>query len=368
MRNWKPLGSNFVFLLFFSILSSLYRSTATYSFSSWKQKILRKVPPSLQRLKDWNVALIQKTLRFSGSLSQNPIMESTLESPAVSAESSSMVVYGTNDKLFGSIEDIHFQSGKQSFGSFLDAGTGSHSLRWMASLMIDTAISSEKNRYNLTMDHYTAITADEGMRSNVYKEALKLGIQEKGSILIGNWQHSKDLLKGKLYDTILADYLVGAMDGFSPYYQDLIFPRLSRHLKPGGRLYVVGLQPIPHHTQGDANIFCKVTRLRDACILLAGHRCYREYPVDWIERHLEKAGLKVIHSSTFPIMYSHSAIVRQLNVARSKLPFFESKELADKMGKEIDRLEQESKEATDRSINGRLKLGFDYVVTAEMPL
>jgi hypothetical protein len=296
-------------------------------------------------------------------------MESTFEPPSSPPPSSSFVVYGKDDKLFGSIERIHYQSGKRSFGSFLDAGTGSHSLRWMASLMIDSAIHSEKNLYNLTIDNYTAITADEGMRSNVYKEAMKLGIQEKGSIVIGNWQsqNEEELLKGEMYDTILADYLVGAMDGFSPYYQDLIFPRLSKHLKPGGRLYVVGLQPIPHHTQGDANIFCKVTRLRDACILLAGHRCYREYPVDWIERHLEKAGLKVIHSSTFPIMYSHAAIVRQLNVARSKLPLFESKELAEKMGHEIDRLEQESKEATDRSINGRLQLGFDYVVTAEMP-
>lgn len=25
-------------------------------------------------------------------------------------------------------------------------------------------------------------------------------------------------------------------------------------------------------------IICKVRKIRDACILLAGHRCYREYP------------------------------------------------------------------------------------------
>jgi hypothetical protein len=38
------------------------------------------------------------------------------------------------------------------------------------------------------------------------------------------------------------------------------------------------------------------------------------------------------------------------------------------MGEEIDALERESKEATDGSSNGRLKLGFDYVVTAEKPM
>lgn len=218
------------------------------------------------------------------------------------------------------------------FGKFLDAGTGSHSLRWMASLVGDHVPS---HLMDFKMEEYTAITADEGMRQNVLREAKELGIEEYGRILIGNWQSSngsntlvetgknveeQELCHGEMFDTILADYLVGAMDGFSPYYQDLIFPRLNKHLKPGGRLYVIGLHPVPHHARGDADIFCKVTRVRDACILLAGHRCYREYPVDWIERHLEKAGLKVVQSSRFPIMYSHGAIVRQINVARSKLP------------------------------------------------
>lgn len=275
------------------------------------------------------------------------------------------VVYGADDKLFGCIERSHASTGK-SFGRFLDSGTGTHSLRWMASLMGDN------RKTDLSIDDYTAITADEGMRINVLKEAESLGIEENGSIIIGNWQaagpEEEELCHGEMYDTILADYLVGAMDGFSPYYQDLIFPRLTKHLRPGGRLYVVGLNPIPDNAQGDANIFCKVTRLRDACILLAGHRCYREYPVDWIERHMEKAGLKIVSSSQFPIMYSHAAIVRQLNVARSKLPLFPSKALAKEMGEAIDALEEESKEAIDRSPNKRLQLGFDYVVSAEKPM
>lgn len=62
-----------------------------------------------------------------------------------------------------------------------------------------------------------------------------------------------------------------AMDGFSPYCQDMIFSRLSKHLHPvHGRLYVVGLNPIPDYVEGEANILCEITRLRDACILLAG--------------------------------------------------------------------------------------------------
>ncbi len=283
----------------------------------------------------------------------------------MSGSKNSKIVYGSDDKLFGCIERNQKTTDK-SFGRFLDAGTGTHSLRWIASLIGDN------RRSDLSIDDYTAITADEGMRRNVLKEATALGIESNGSIIIGNWQsdgpEEEELCHGEIYDTILADYLVGAMDGFSPFYQDLIFPRLSKHLKPGGRLYVVGLNPIPNKTTGDANIFCEVTRLRDACIKLAGHRCYREFPVEWIERHLERAGLNVVSSSNFPIMYTHAAIVRQLNVARSKLPLFPSEGLAKEMGKAIDALEKESKIATERSPNGRLKIGFDYVVTAEKPL
>lgn len=140
-------------------------------------------------------------------------------------------------------------------------------------------------------------------------------------------------------------------------------------LKPGGRLYVVGLEPIPDSDDGDANVICKVRRIRDACILLAGHRCYREYPVDWIHRQFNNntnnMGMRLLRTSKFPILYRHATIVKQINVARSKFKFFPNPETADAMRKVLDDLEVESLEATQRSPNGRLQLGFDYVVSAE---
>jgi len=224
---------------------------------------------------------------------------------------------------------------------------------------------------------YTAVTADDTMRRNVVAEAESLGIEDRGDVIIGNWKTNGDtkeggeeeeLCRGELYDTILADYLVGAIDGFSPYYQDQIFPRLTKHLKPGGRMYVVGLNPIPDKVEGDANLFCRVTKLRDACILLASHRCYREYPPDWIERHMKAAGLTIIDRTEFPIMYTHATIVRQLNVARSKLKLFESQDVAKAMGKQIDDLEKESLVVMGKAKNGKMQLGFDYVVTGELPV
>ncbi len=55
----------------------------------------------------------------------------------------------------------------------------------------------------------------------------------------------------------------------------LIFVRLVKHLAPNGRLYIIGMHPIPDKAVGPADIVCEVRRARDAFILLAGHRPYR---------------------------------------------------------------------------------------------
>jgi hypothetical protein len=122
------------------------------------------------------------------------------------------------------------------------------------------------------------------MQSNVQTTLDTLKSDSIGNIIIGNWADDKTvmpnpdsiiknptgyLLPSSKYDTILADYLIGAMDGFSPYYQDLMLPRLVSHLNPGGKIYIVGLQPLPDEVEGVGNVVCKVRRVRDACILLA---------------------------------------------------------------------------------------------------
>lgn len=51
--------------------------------------------------------------------------------------------------------------------------------------------------------------------------------------------------------------------------------RLKKHLNPGGSLYIIGMQPIPDTIMPPQCIVSEVRRVRDACILLAGHRPYR---------------------------------------------------------------------------------------------
>ena len=54
------------------------------------------------------------------------------------------------------------------------------------------------------------------------------------------------------------------------------------------RLYVIGMNTIPDSSLYPASLVSEVRRARDASILLAGHRPYREFPIEWMTRHLEK--------------------------------------------------------------------------------
>ena len=376
----RPYQSTFIFL-FVSRLSTLSAFTSITHFRSPSQ--LKLFGSSRFRKKDRQHHQME---------SAAAVADATKKMAELDLTAIKKFAHKNGDALFGYIEECQMDdpNTKGSFGRFLDAGTGSHSLRWMASILhrehlLASTSNGAMSSPSVSMDSYTAITADENMRRRVFDEAQGLGIADKGDVIIGNWKEgvgkdgtiefgasdksdgSKLLLEGQQFDTILADYLVGAIDGFSPYFQDLIFSRLVPHLAPGGRLYVIGLQPIPDSVNSPANIMCKIRRVRDACILLANHRCYREYPLDWIERNLRKSGLNVVQSRTYPIRYDHSTMVRQINVGRSKLKLFPSKGMAAEMGKVLDDLEKESLEVTKKQSGGRITLGFDYVVVAERP-
>ena len=109
----------------------------------------------------------------------------------------------TTDRLFASVERLQ---GTTPWGRVLDAGTGEHSLRWL----------SERPTEALA-----AVTASESMARGL-REKVPLRPQDR--LLIGNWT-DPTLLAGETFDTVLADYLLGAVDGFAPYFQDQLLPR-----------------------------------------------------------------------------------------------------------------------------------------------
>ncbi|CAM9557708.1 unnamed protein product [Discosporangium mesarthrocarpum] len=253
----------------------------------------------------------------------------------------------TEDALFRAIEDMQAAS-KKPWGRFLDAGTGTHSLKWINTLKTDG---------------FTAVTADRKFAETTRRE-VGFKVQDPNEIVLGNWRDEK-FLEGRVFDTVLADYLVGAIDGFAPYFQDQIFERLKRHLAPGGRLYVVGMQPLPDHPGGVAELVCEGARLRDACILLAGHRCYREYPLDWIARQLKGSGFAVPSTRKMPVVYTPRTVKRQLDVASRKLPIIAVRDpgLAKMLEASISDLDGRVNSELAKN-GGRVEVGFDYIVEA----
>ena len=49
-------------------------------------------------------------------------------------------------------------------------------------------------------------------------EQIGFAVKPPDEIVIGNWRDD-NFLKDRVFDTVLADYLIGAIDGFAPYFQ-----------------------------------------------------------------------------------------------------------------------------------------------------
>jgi len=192
------------------------------------------------------------------------------------------------DSLFDAIDQLH---GKRPWGRTLDAGTGVGSLAWL--------LSKPPNEFTVPL---VAVTASPVMRSDLVRQfplanaadapappaaatdvapaapsldasawALGAGVR----LVMGEWA-SGALLPNETFDTVVADYLVGAIDGFAPHLQDIVGSALilagrppsagTQHVEScplsralvqvlenvahrvrrnGGKLYVTGMEPYP---------------------------------------------------------------------------------------------------------------------------
>ncbi|CAK0831800.1 unnamed protein product, partial [Prorocentrum cordatum] len=200
--------------------------------------------------------------------------------------------------------------GVQSWGDVLDAGTGFGSLCWLL-----------RQRYQTL----TGVTAEEG--SGIYGhsslQALISSASANGTkIVTGNWR-DEQLLRGREYDVVVADYLLGAVERYWPYGADEMLDRVLHAVKPGGHLLVVGLEPYElvldarTSDQKDA-VVLEVEALGDAAALLGGRPSYRELPEDWVSRHVRRrGGFRVVARSGFPVTLTGGQFVRsQLDFAR----------------------------------------------------
>ncbi|MBL8265032.1 class I SAM-dependent methyltransferase, partial [Steroidobacter sp.] len=111
-----------------------------------------------------------------------------------------------NLSLYERVTELH---GALPWSSVLDAGTGPASMRWLLSL---------------NTERWTAVTGSPRM-ADVARKELRDRLRPNDRLIVGNWL-DHDLLANETFDVVLADYLLGAVDGFAPYWQDQLFPRL----------------------------------------------------------------------------------------------------------------------------------------------
>lgn len=90
----------------------------------------------------------------------------------------------------------------------------------------------------------------------------------------------------------------------------------------------------------------------------------REYPVDWITRHMEREGLRVVKTKSFNILHSIDSATRQIRVAQTKLDLMPSGALKQGMKTYLEELTERVKVAVASS-GGKIPLSYDYVIAAE---
>lgn len=245
--------------------------------------------------------------------------------------------------LFRYIEALH---GERPWGSVLDAGTGTNSLGWISSLRTE---------------RWTAVTGADGHAIQV-RDAVEGVRRPQDRVILGNWADPA-LLAGERYDTVLADYLLGAVEGFAPYFQHSLFVRLRPLV--GRRLYIVGLEPYVNaaaDTPAGA-LIREIGRFRDACLLLTGDRPYREYPAQWVVDHLEASGFEVIAAKRFPIRYKEPFVNSQIDMCGPRLARLANPALADALRTKGEALRAKAIEHITRE--GSLRHGHDYVIAAQ---
>ena len=245
--------------------------------------------------------------------------------------------------LFSHIETL--QDGAP-WGRFLDAGTGVNSSLW------STALRTER---------WVGVTGSPGHARQV-KDRVGDRLRPDDRLLVGNWTDAT-LLDGERFDTVLADYLLGAVEGFSPYFQGDLFKRLKPHV--GRVLYVVGLDPYvvgPAATPAERMVR-EIGRMRDACLLLADETPYREFPAEWAVNSLRAAGFAVTSARRFPNRYREAWVDGQLNMAVRRLPRIPAHALAERLATTIEDLRSRGRDLCREE--GGLRCGADWVIRAE---
>lgn len=236
--------------------------------------------------------------------------------------------------------------GETPYGRLLDAGTGPRSLRWLLTLNTDSI---------------TAVTGAPAMAAQVRRSVAEWQ-RPQDRLLVGNWT-DPDLLAGEQFDTVVADHLLGAVEGFAPYFQTSLFARL-RPLT-AKRLYVTGMEPyvVDRPKAAGGALIWEIGRYHDACRILAGQRHYREFPLDWVLAQLRRSGFKPVAARKISTGYQADFVNGQINFCRPLLKRMPDQALAQSLLAHGDALR--TRALAHIESHGSLSPAFHYVIAAD---
>lgn len=245
--------------------------------------------------------------------------------------------------LFSLIETLQ---GETAYGRVLDAGTGPRSLGWLLSLNTDAC---------------TAVTGAPAMAAQVRRQ-LGDTLRPQDRLLVGNWA-DPGFLAGERFDTVLADHLLGAIDGFAPFFQSALFARL-RPLT-AKRLYVTGMEPyvVRRPEEAAGALIWEIGRYRDACLLLSGEQPYREYPLEWVVAQLRRSGFRPVAARKIPVGYKADFVNNQIDLCRPRLERLADRALGEALIAHGEALRKRA--LAHIASHGKLSHGHHHVVAAD---
>ena len=246
------------------------------------------------------------------------------------------------DPVLAYLREIH----PQPWGRVLDAGTGRSSLEWLL---------------ELPSESWTAVTAEAG-RAGILRERYQTRFRPQDRLLVGNWR-DPDFLGEESFTEVLADYLLGSVERYAPYFQVDMLARLARVTT--SRLYLVGLEPYRPGEGGELDLIWEIARFRQACHLLAGHPSHREYPLEWTLARLAELRFEVEEVQRFAILYGEELVEGELDGLDQILERLPSSTLRWALRRQLRQLRSQGRR---RLKSGRtLPGGFDYLIVARSP-
>lgn len=228
-----------------------------------------------------------------------------------------------------------------SWEHVLDAGSGESSLGWLC--------QSPAQRW-------TAVTA-EATRAHGLRQRWGKRFRPQDRLLVANWK-DPELLAGECFDLVLADYLLGSCERVVPYFQSQLLERICERCR--GWLFVVGLEPrAPEHPW-----MKELIALRDAVLLLCGHRPHRELPQSWLEHQLQRLGRRPQWSERFENHYGPDFVEREIGAVESNLAGLSDRGLAQVLRRRCHQLRAQAHEWLQE--DGAISHSWDYVVAVSL--